>query len=132
MPIVPDDNSTGSVFADVAAVYAWDSAARGYFVPATIEPEEGYWVAVTEATTVTVTGAPVESWTTGIGAGWNMIGSITDSTNISEPNDNPDGSIQPFAYWWDPVARAYDMTTDIEPGKGYWVASVQDCDLTLP
>ena len=83
-------------------------------------------------TTITVIGTPISTWTTNIKAGWNMIGSVINNANILDPNDNPDGCVQPFAYWWDPVSKTYVNTTDIEPGKGYWVATVQDCQLTLP
>ena len=101
-------------------------------MPTIIDPEKGYWVAVTTDTTITVSGTAVYTWTTDIKAGWNMIGSVTTNSSVVEPNDDPDGSVIPTAYWWDPVARAYTTTTDIEPGKGYWAASIQDCTLTLP
>ena len=101
-------------------------------MPAIIGPEKGYWVAVTEDTIITVSGTPVETWTTDIKAGWNMIGSVNTGASITDPNDDPDSSVMHTAYWWDPVGRAYTITTDIEPGKGYWAASIQDCTLMLP
>jgi hypothetical protein len=103
-------------------------------MPTTVEPDKGYWVAVTGNTTISITGITVPGWTSNITAGWNMIGSVAWATaaSIANPNDNPDGSVQPFTYWWDPVIRTYIMTMDIEPGKGYWAASVQDCTLTMP
>jgi hypothetical protein len=61
-----------------------------------------------------------------------MIGSVINSVDFSLPNDEPDGSVQSFAYWWNPTNKAYDYETAIEPGKGYWVASLQNCTLTLP
>ena len=72
------------------------------------------------------------TWTSAIKAGWDMVGSVIGNSSIANPNDNPDGSVQPFAYWWDPATKSYIMTTTIESGKGYWVASVKDCVLTLP
>ncbi len=100
-------------------------------MPDVIEAEKGYWVAVTEDTTITVSGTPIETWTTNITAGWNMIGSVSTNSSIADPNDDPDGSVIPPTYWWDPVTKSYVTTTDIEPGKGYWVAAVNDCTLTL-
>ena len=61
-----------------------------------------------------------------------MIGSVSANASIADPNDDPDGSVIPTAYWWDPVGKSYVLTTDIEPAKGYWVASVCGCTLTLP
>lgn len=134
VPLHPGNSSVSAVFPGVAAVYTWDPVSKGYIMPATIEANKGYWVAVTGNTTTTITGTAVPGWTGNITAGWNMIGSVgwTTPASISNPNDNPDGSVQIFAYWWDPVGRTYIITTDIEPGKGYWIASVQDCTLTLP
>ncbi len=132
VPVAPEDNSVSAVFPGVAAVFTWDPVSRSYIVPSTIEPDTGYWVAVIEDGNITVSGVPIETWTTDIKAGWNMIGSLITSTSIADPNDDPDGSVQPFAYWWDPVTRTYILTTIIEPTKGYWVASVQDCTLTVP
>ena len=57
---------------------------------------------------------------------------MIENASITTPNDNPEGSVQPFAYLWDPVSKTYVYTTDIETGKGYWVASVQDCIFALP
>jgi hypothetical protein len=131
VPVAPIDNSTSVVFPGVAGIFTWDTTSRSYYVPAVIEPEKGYWVAVTEDTAVTIDGPPVETWTTDIKAGWNMIGSVNSTISIADPNDDPDGSVIPTAYWWDPMQRKYIETTDIEPGKGYWVASINDCTLTL-
>ena len=131
VPVAPIDNSTSAVFPGVAAIFTWNAASRSYYVPTVIEPKEGYWVAVTENITLTISGTPIETWTTDIKAGWNMIGSVNTSASIADPNDDPDGSVIPTAYWWDPVSKSYILTTDIEPGKGYWAASVNDCTLTL-
>jgi uncharacterized caspase-like protein len=131
IPVTPADNSTGAVLPGVAGVFAWNAASREYYEPAVIDTEKGYWVAVTEDTTITVNGTPVDTWTTDIKAGWNMIGSVNMTVSIADPNDNPDGSVIPPAYWWDPESKSYVVTTDVEPGKGYWTASVNDCVLTL-
>jgi len=132
VPVTPANNSVNAVFPGAAAVYTWDPSNRSYLTPTTVDIGKGYWVAVAGDTTITVTGAPVANWTTDIKAGWNMIGSVINNASIISPNDNPDGSLQPFAYWWDPLSKAYQYTTETEPGKGYWVASVSDCKLTLP
>jgi len=132
VPVVTIDNSVSTVFPSVAAVFTWNTASKSYIVPSTIEPDTGYWVAVIEDGNITVSGVPLETWTTDIAAGWNMTGSVITSASIDDPNDDPDSSVQPFAYWWDPVSMTYILTTDIDPSKGYWVASVQDCTLTMP
>jgi hypothetical protein len=131
IPFEPIDNSTSAVFPGVAGVFTWGATSKSYYEPTIIVPERGYWVAVTEDTTIIVCGAPIETWKTDIEAGWNMIGSVNAIASIADPDDDPDGSVVPPAYWWDPMQRQYVTTYDVEPGKGYWVASLNDCTLTL-
>jgi hypothetical protein len=66
-----------------------------------------------------------------IEASWSIIGAAITNASISSPNDNPGGSVQPPAYCWDPGGKSYQTVTVIEPGKGYWVASMKDCALTM-
>jgi hypothetical protein len=131
IPVTPADNSTSVVFPGVVGVFTWNATDGSYYEPEVIDPEQGYWVAVTEDTTITVNGTPVDTWTTDIKAGWNMIGSANMTVSIADPNDNPDSSVIPPAYWWDPEGKSYVVTTDVEPGKGYWIPSINDCVLTL-
>jgi len=132
VPVIPANNSVGAVFPNVAAVYTWDTGSKSYTVPTIVTPNTGYWVAVAADKTIPVSGIPVSTWTKSIKAGWNMVGSVINSADFTAPNDNPDASVQGFAYWWNPTTKAYDYKTTIEPGKGYWVASVKDCQLILP
>jgi parallel beta-helix repeat protein len=131
VPVVPADNSTDAVFPGVAGVFTWNATGRSYYEPTVIDPEKGYWVAVTENTTIAISGTPVDSWTTDIKAGWNMIGSVNGTASIADPDDDPDGSVVSLAYWWHPLSKSYVLTTDIEPGKGYWTAATEDCVLAL-
>ncbi len=131
VPLVLEDNSSSAVFPGVAAIFAWNATSRCYYAPTEIEPDKGYWVAATENTTVTISGTPVHTWTSDIKSGWNMIGSVDEAVSIADPDDYRDGSVVPLAYWWDPVTRTYVYATDIEPGKGYWAAAMEDCLLTL-
>jgi hypothetical protein len=131
VPVTPANNSSSAVFPSVDAVFAWNATGRSYYEPTVIEPEKGYWVAVTENTIITINGTPIVNWTTDIKAGWNMIGSVNATASIADPKDYHDGSVIPDAYWWDPLGRSYNLTTDIQAGKGYWVAATEDCLLTL-
>ena len=132
VPVEADDMSTAAVFPDVDAVYTWNPIGKSYTVPTTIESEKGYWVAVDSDRTISVTGAPVTDWTDGVSTGWNMIGSVHGgSVNFSAPDDDPDGSVEGFVYWWHPTTKSYVYGTSVETGKGYWAASTSGCDLTL-
>jgi len=132
VPVVPDDTSVSSVFPGTEVVYTWNPVIRSYYMPTDIEPEKGYWVAVMADTIITVSGSPVESWTTDITAGWNMVGSLCDEdVDFTAPDDNPDGSVEAYAFWWNPSVRSYNLAYTLESTKGYWVAALQDCELTL-
>jgi len=138
VPVVPADASRAAVFppADVVAVYTWNPVTKSYEVPTDIAPEVGYWVAVTEPKTITVSGEPVTEWESGLTAGWNMIGSVCG--NAVSVNDAdvftvaPPGSVLTNAiYWWNPISKSYETATSIVESQGYWAATTVDCILTM-
>jgi alpha-tubulin suppressor-like RCC1 family protein len=138
VPVVPADTSRAAVFppADVVAVYTWNPSQKSYDVPTNIAPEVGYWVAVTENKTITVTGTPMTTWPSSLITGWNMVGSVY-GTAVSV-NDleafavDPSGSVLTNAiYWWDPEGKSYVAETSIVKGQGYWMAATADCTLTM-
>jgi len=138
VPVVPADTSRAAVFppVDVVAVYTWDPGQKSYVVPDTIEPEVGYWVAVTEGTTIKVTGTPKTTWPSSLITGWNMVGSVYGtavSVNDADAFDvDPSGSVLTNAiYWWNPESKSYVAETSIVKGQGYWMAATADCTLTM-
>ena len=132
LPVNPSDNSTSSVFAGTEIVYTWNPDTKSYYIPASIAPNRGYWVAVLSDVDLSVTGIPCYEWTAPITAGWNMVGSVMDPVDFGDPQDEPDGSVEGFNYWYNPATSSYEFSTAIDPTKGYWVAAVQNCTLTLP
>jgi sugar lactone lactonase YvrE len=141
MVSVPLELETGSnapaqVFPGSVAVYTWNPGQKSYVVPDTIGPEVGYWVAVTEGTTIKVTGTPKTTWPSSLITGWNMIGSVYGpavSVSDSDAFDvDPSGSVLTNAiYWWNPESKSYVAETSIVKGQGYWMAATVDCDLTM-
>ncbi len=131
VPVIPEDNSVAAVFPGVEVVYTWDPVTKSYYIPTEIEPEKGYWVAVLSDMVITVCGSPVNSWTDDMTTVWNMIGSVSGSVDFTNPDDDPDGSVEPFAYQWDPVGKSYVLVTTLDPTKGHWIAATQECTLTL-
>ncbi|HHI30647.1 MAG TPA: hypothetical protein ENL17_02915 [Candidatus Methanoperedenaceae archaeon] len=117
---------------EVVVVYGYTPGV-GYtsVSPSEMEIGKGYWAAATAPSNITATGIPIDSYTASLSSGWNMIGSAYEPTNILNPQDDPDGSVQPFVYWYDPVAGSYAYKTTIEPKKGYWVAATQVCSLVV-
>jgi len=129
----PDADAPGDVFTGSVAVYTWDPTLKSYFTPLEIVPEVGYWVAMTAADTITVTGMPVTEWTDALAIGWNMCGSVHGaSVAVGDLRDDPSSAVLDSAvYWWNPSSKSYNVATQIEEGKGYWVAATQACDLTV-
>jgi len=133
LPVIPANTAYNSVFPTALIVYTWNPVTKAYSSVANLEPAKGYWVAVTSDTVATVTGVPVFSWTNSVKAGWNMAGSVLATLGVSftNPNDDPDGSVMAFNYWWNPVSKSYASGTTIETGKGYWIPALRDASLTV-
>jgi len=129
-----EHDGPADAFPGAVAVYTWNPVSKSYEVPLTIEPEVGYWVAVTEDKTITVMGTPVESWTGHpLTAGWNMVGSVCgDPLNVTDLDDGSTGAlIRNAIYWWNPVSKSYVSVSQIDEGLGYWMAATQNCTLCM-
>jgi hypothetical protein len=129
-----DGNTPADVFGgEIVAIYSWNPVGKSYGVPLTIEPELGYWVAVTEDKTITFTGMPVTEWESSLTTGWNMCGSVYgDPVLVTNLVDDPTPSIVRSAiYCWNPTGKCYDGATEIHEGMGHWVATTQNCSLTM-
>jgi len=133
VPVVPDDPAVSVVFAGSEAVYTWNPLTKSYVMPTQVEPERGYWVGVISDRTMSVTGTPVTSWSSQLRMGWNMVGSIHGKTvAVADLVDNPPASIQRAAvYIWNPTGKSYATASNVEPGKGYWLGTIQDCTLSI-
>jgi DNA-binding beta-propeller fold protein YncE len=130
----PENNSPADVFPGAVAVYTWNAGNKSYEVPLTIEPECGYWVAVTGDTTITLTGALVTSWSDHpLFAGWNMVGSVSGApVAVGDLDDGSTGAVLTNSiYCWNPTGKCYDCSSDIQEGLGYWVATTQNCTLAM-
>ena len=93
---------------------------------------EGYWALTikAEATTLQIPVARASSYQQSIQAGWNMIGSVSEVADFSNPVEEPDNSIiGSTLYGWNPTAFTYQSQLKINPGQGYWVLTMVDCQL---
>ena len=63
-------------------------------------------------------------------AGWNQIGSISETIHTSEIEQNPPNSI-----YYQVLTRdendSYQYVSTVEPGMGYWVYAWNDCQIVL-
>ena len=140
-PISPLSTDPDDIFGSLSyyLMYRWDPVAGTYVTVGgnAVEPDEpvetgvGYWLLALEDTAVEVVGVPLMGYTTTLSAGWNMIGALFVETSIADPNDDPDGRVLPYAYYWDTGAGTYVLTTTLEPGVGHWVCALDDCILIM-
>jgi hypothetical protein len=133
-PVMPDDKDPHSIFPGDYTMFKWNAVIKQYVLctDENIENGVGYWVYVFAAENVVVSGTPVNSLTLPLSAGWNLIGVPLGGASIVDPDDDPDGSVLPYAFTWDPENRRYTPPiTDLVAGAGYWVYALNSCVLSL-
>jgi len=134
-PTNPDPQSLiGSSQTFLSPFYYWNPTGFSYKPVTQLVFSQGYWVLSINPDGERIV-LPVElapSYTAQLKAGWNMIGSVSKVVDFSDPMDSPDQSILPGTlYEWSASGFTYKPSTYIEPGRGYWVLTLQDCQLTV-
>ncbi|MCK6561954.1 S8 family serine peptidase [bacterium] len=119
LPVIPDDNRLSVVFPEALAAFGWDFASQSYVAATRLLPARGYWVTMPSATTVTVTGQPLNQYSeTYTASGWDMLGSVITRASV---NGDPQGNV--FAmFGFDPINGVYHSVRGFEPKQGYWIA----------
>ena len=134
LPVIPQDSTVFTLFPTAlnGTIYHWDSNSKSYDPVTKIEPQKGYWIAIPDATSDQVSGLPLSQYTMHFPTqGWYMIGAVRGSTDFTNPNDNPDGSVFSPAFGWNPEQNEYYQTNTLDEKNGYWVAVFGECDLTV-
>ena len=100
------------------------SFSDGYNSEINLTHGKGYWLRFIEEGSTTITGVSINEVTISLSEGWNLISGISTSINISDVYD-PDWIIIPGTFYgFNP--DGYSNTEMIEPGKSYWVKSIND------
>lgn len=129
LPVKPSDNSIRNLFPTANSAFAWKD--DQYVSVKTIEPKKGYWLAIPSPYSGTMKGLPVKSFSEHYKVGWHLIGSVIDSVDFTNPNDQPDGSVLTPAFGYDIDSGTYFPADTLVPGQGYWIAVIRECDLTI-
>ena len=104
-----------------------------------MEAGRGYWINMTEAATVNITGSePTTSCS--LKSGWNLVGyNSSTSQSVSDALESIEGKyVSVWAYidgsWrvYDPNNPGFSDLTTMEPGYGYWINTTEVCTWTLP
>ena len=113
---VPPDLRASSLFPEaVSPAYMYD---HGYIPKDTLAIGTGYWLKFPQPESLHIAGDTIAADTFTVGAGWNIIGSITSPVPVTGITEIPPGNIssQFFGY-----LSGYYITDSIRPHNGYWV-----------
>jgi hypothetical protein len=90
----------------------------GYVTSPTLANGAGYWLKFPEAETVPMSGVPRTEESIPVADGWNIVGSISAPVGVASVTSTPPGMVTSNFFGYD---NGYQVSTIIEPGKGYWV-----------
>ncbi|MGA9116685.1 MAG: CRTAC1 family protein [Bacteroidota bacterium] len=94
----------------------------GYEAADTLEPGEGYWVKLPAAVHRGFWGLSVNTDTTTLVDGWNLVGGIARPVPTDSVGQNPPGALASPFFNFEP-AHGYEPADTLFPGSGYWVKS---------
>jgi hypothetical protein len=128
VPMNLTDYSTQSVFPTaVSQAFSY----QGQYVPQTmLSNGPGYWLKFSGSTLVTMDGYPLNHAVVDVSAGWNMIGSISQSIPADAILQQPAGIVA-SQYFGFGNTDGYFAASSIEPAQAYWVKVNQDGQLIL-
>jgi len=128
LPLAMDNTSYQYIFPDAIenTLYSFDN---GYNLESNLENGTGYWIRFDdEGGFSTLTGFEIEEITLPIAEDWNMISGVSTSVYSNSILD-PDNLIIPNTIYLFDVG--YSIAETIEPGKGYWLRSYNDGEITI-
>jgi len=130
LPMVMDNNYYLNIFPDgiESTLFSFNNN-TGYELETNVENGTGYWIRYPEAGGYsTLTGFEIEDITVSLEENWNMFSGISTPVYTNAIMD-PDGLIVPYTiYSFD---QGYSQAAMIFPGKGYWLRSYGDGEITL-
>jgi hypothetical protein len=126
VPVYPANTQKNYLFpGSISSAYPY----QGSYPPKdTLQPGIGYWLKFPAQQVVSLTGDPIAADTIAVKAGWNLIGSITQSIPTSGISSIPSGLIGSNFFGY---SNSYTMSNVIEPMRGYWIKANNDGKLVL-
>ena len=130
LPVEVDNSSYETLFPDAipGTLYSYD-AINGYISENELVPGNGYWLRFDDASSNFLSGQSFEQVSVSLTEGWNIVSGISVDVELPVCIDDPEGLIVPGTiYGWEGVYTAAEI---IEPGKGYWIRSYGDGEITI-
>ncbi|MBI3194468.1 MAG: hypothetical protein HYZ34_08400, partial [Ignavibacteriae bacterium] len=123
VPRIVENDSVQSLFSTaVSQAFRFDQTA-GYVASPTLENGVGYWLKFAFAQNVNIVGEDRTLDTLEVKAGWNLIGGLSASVDVSAIVQIPSANVQSNYFGYE---SGYLSTTTLVPGKSYWVKVNQD------
>ncbi|MBI1807326.1 MAG: T9SS type A sorting domain-containing protein [Ignavibacteria bacterium] len=126
-PLIVIDPRTRTVYPNALSKAFYYSSS--YVERDSVQHGYGFWMDFPAAQTVWIAGSSVLADTLTVHRGWNIIGSVNDTTPISSITTNPPGIFSSNFFGYN---SGYYASSIILPGKGYWLKVSQDGTLILP
>lgn len=128
IPLNVSDYRGSSLYPDAVSPAYGYSPGSGYVIRDTLENGVGYWLKFAAADTVSMTGTVRNYDTIHVSAGWNLIGSISQSVTTDSIVQIPSNIIISDYYGY---GGGYSPAAALVPGRGYWVRAAQAGMLVL-
>jgi len=131
LPVTPAiasaDTALGDAFSSL--LFSFEPTGYAYERAETVGVGTGYFVYSDEDTSITVSGVPAREVSIPLSPGWNLIG--VPFGEIDEITTSPPDAIWEEFFWFNPDLRRYETESSLLPGRGYWVAAFEECDLLI-
>ncbi len=125
LPINVSSGAVQDIF-PTAISQAFEYTFSGYEQADTLIPMTGYWIKFGSLQAININGSAFYQDTITVHAGWNLIGTISDSIDISQIIQSPESIIASQFFMYN---NSYSPVTFLLPGRGYWVKVNQDGEL---
>lgn len=126
VPRTVSDSSRTALFPTaVSNAFAYEGS---YVIKSTLSNGVGYWLKFSGAQSVSMVGSLRNSDTLDVSAGWNLIGSISQSITVTTITSLPSSIVTSEFFGYQ---GSYVVSSTIDPGSAYWVKVNQSGKLIL-
>ncbi|MBN1755353.1 hypothetical protein JW877_03970 [bacterium] len=127
LPIYMPSQNIAEIFPDYIEAWWFDPDENSWVTVTSMEYGFGYLILFFEEHDYVYWSYPLTEYSVALAEGWNLIGSIYETIDFSNPDDTPDGSILPGTYYYSALERRYVASDVLKPGYGYFIAARVNC-----
>jgi uncharacterized protein (TIGR02145 family) len=123
LPLITPSPVNDSLFPTAVSNAFKFTSGSGYIAKDTLENGTGYWLKFPSSQFISMSGTPIYVDTIPVVHGWNLIGSLSGNVLTSKITTEPTGILASEFYGYN---SGYQVSTVLQPGKGYWIKSNQN------